>query len=81
MAKKIAKKDLLKTARDFFEETSKNYKPSKLEVSEIPAEYKEAYERNQESASKQAQNEVIRNEFVEKTKNYFINLVWVQTLL
>lgn len=71
MAKKIAKKDLLKTARDFFEETSKNYKPSESEVSEIPAEYKEAFERNQEIASKQAKDVVIRNEFVEKTNNYF----------
>lgn len=75
MAKKIAKKDLVKSARDFFEENSKNFTPSRLGDTEIPAEYIEALDfkksidiRNSEAT---ALKEKQRNLFNTDTEKYF----------
>lgn len=75
MAKKIAKKNFVKEARDYFENVKKNFKPSGSDVQEIPKEYKEAllFYKNSLKNQKEieSKNAEIRNSFKKETEKYF----------
>ena len=77
MAKNIAKKDLLKVAKDFFDENSKNFTPSRLGDAEVPTEYKEALTFKQsfdESQSVAESNKKTQRDlFNSETDRYFSN--------